>query len=141
MNRTRHRRRGRTPVASRTALRALDVGETLIEVVLTVVIIGISVTALLSGLATAASAGNSQRISVMTDDVMRNYAEVTKAAARGCVVGGIYSVAFAAPKGFTVSTSPADTKCPDVTSTKLLTLTVKGPTGIAKQLQIRVRTP
>ncbi len=141
INRTCHRSHRRTSLSTRKRQRGLDVGETLIEIVLTVVIIGISVTALLSGLATAGSAGNNQRISVQTDDVMRNYAEVTKAAARGCVVGGSYVVSFGAPKGFTVVSSPADTKCPDITSTKLVTLKVTGPTGIAKQMQIRLRTP
>ena len=107
MNRTCLRHCRRTSGSYRQRPRGFDIGETLIEIVLTVVIIGISVTALLSGLATAGSAGNSQRISVTTDDVMRNYAEVTKAAARGCIVGGSYVVIFGAPKGFTVSSSPA----------------------------------
>ncbi|HEY4331209.1 MAG TPA: hypothetical protein VGM78_01515 [Ilumatobacteraceae bacterium] len=118
-----------------------DVGETLIEIVLTVVIIGISITALISALATAGSAGTTQRISVESDTVMRNYAEATKAAARTCVVGGTYSVDFSAPTGYVVGGGPVAATCPDVTSTQLLSLSVTGPTGVTAHMDMRVRSP
>ena len=54
-----------------------DVGETLIEIVVTIVIVGLTIAALLSSLATVGNAGNAQRRSVQTDVVMRNYAEAT----------------------------------------------------------------
>jgi type II secretory pathway pseudopilin PulG len=122
-----------------------DIGETLIEIVLTVVIIGLTVTALLSSLATAGNAGNVQRISVQADVVMRNYAEATKAAVEGCVAGGSYSVTYPAteaplPPGFTLPTG-AGGLCPAVNTTQALTLLVAGPLGFRDSMDIKVRTP
>jgi type II secretory pathway pseudopilin PulG len=120
-----------------------DSGETLIEILLTIVIVGLTITALISSLATAGNAGNVQRISVETDVVMRNYAEATKAAAQHCVAGANYTVNYTEPLGFDVETLPADKKdvCPLVGSTQKLTLTVIGPTELEATMDIKVRTP
>ena len=119
-----------------------DVGETLIEIVLTIVIVGLTISALLSSLATVGNASNAQRRSVQTDVVMRNYAEATKAATQTCVVGGTYTVVYPAPlpAGFTIS--GAGSVCPmQVTVPQLLTLTVTGPFGPPTTMQIKVNTP
>ncbi len=113
----------------------------LLEIVLTVVVIGIAVTALVSALATSAAAGATHRDGVRADTVMRNYAEATKAAAGSCVVGGTYTVNFRPPDGYAVAAAPDDGVCPAVTSTQLVTLTVTTPTGVAHTMQIRIRTP
>jgi type II secretory pathway pseudopilin PulG len=118
-----------------------DVGETLIEILLTIVIISLTITALVSSLATVANAGTTQRSSVKVDVVLRNYAEANKVAAQSCVVGGNYTVTFSAPTGYTATVSPADTACPGVTAPKLLQLTVDGPSGAHATMQLRVRTP
>ncbi|MEY2581960.1 MAG: hypothetical protein QOE09_1809 [Ilumatobacteraceae bacterium] len=132
---------------SETTIRArTDVGETLIEIVLTVVIIGLTVTALLSSLATAGNAGNVQRISVQADVVMRNYAEATKSAVEEhCVPGGSYTVVYPLaesplPPGFTLPTG-AGGPCPAVNTTQPLTLVVTGPRGFRDSMDIKVRTP
>ena len=117
-----------------------DVGETLIEILLTIVIISLTITALVSSLATVANAGTAQRNSVKIDVVLRDYAEATKAAAQSCVVGGSYVVTFSAP-GYTPTVNPSDTLCPAVTSPKMLQLTVTGPAGSHATMQLRVRTP
>ncbi len=119
-----------------------DVGETLVEIMLTVVIIGLTITALLSSLATVGNATNAQRKSVQIDVVMRNYAEATKAATQTCVVGGTYTVLYpvALPAGFTIS--GAGSTCPAAPTTpQLLTLTVNGPSGPPTTMQIKVNTP
>jgi type II secretory pathway pseudopilin PulG len=121
-------------------LSARDRGDTLIEIVLTVVITAITVTALVSGLATAGTAGQAQRNSVSTDTVMRNYAEATKAAARGCTDGAAFVVPFAAA-GFTVATTPAGVLCPPPISTQQLELSVTGPNGVKHVMSIKIRTP
>jgi hypothetical protein len=108
---------------------------------LTVMIIGVTVTALMSSLGNAGNAGNIQRNSVQTDVVMRNYAEATKFAAQACVPGGSYTVTYTPPAGFTVATSPATTSCPAVASTAVLTLNVSAPLGAHQTMQIRIRTP
>jgi type II secretory pathway pseudopilin PulG len=118
-----------------------DAGETLVEILLTVMITGLTITALVSSLGVAGNAGNAQRSSVQTDVVMRNYAEATKAGAQVCVVGATYVVDYVAPSGFTIATSPTDKACPNVTTTKLLALTVTGPLGFHETMQIKVRTP
>lgn len=120
-----------------------DLGETLIEILLTVVITGLTVTALISSLGTAGNAGNFQRSSVQTDIVMRNYAESTKAAAQLCVPGAPYSVVYTAPTGFTATVEAASGVgiCPSVDSTQALTLVVTGPMGLRSTMQIKVRTP
>jgi prepilin-type N-terminal cleavage/methylation domain-containing protein len=134
-----------------------DRGETLIEVLFTIVIVSITFSALFTGLATAGNASNLQRISVQADVVMRNFAEATKSAAQGCVYpgGGTYNVVFplpgqTLPAGFpppTVSGADAGTgvgvgnKCPSVTSTSVLTLQVTGPLSYSVKMPIKVNTP
>jgi type II secretory pathway pseudopilin PulG len=134
-----------TTTADLTMRARTDIGETLIEIVVAIVIIGLTVTALLSSLATAGNAGNVQRISVQADVVMRNYAEATKAAVEGCVAGGSYTVIYPAieaplPPGFTAPTG-AGGLCPALSTTQPLTLIVNGPLGFRDSMVIKVRTP
>ena len=105
------------------------------------VLIGVTVTALMSSLANAGNAGNIQRNSVQTDVVMRNYAEATKYAVQACVPGATYTVAYTPPSGFTVATSPVGSSCPTIASTVLLQLDVTAPLGAHQTMQIRIRTP
>jgi len=119
-----------------------DRGDTLIEIVIAVLIIGITVTALISSLGAAGTSAQFQRTSVQTDTVMRNYAEATKAAARSCTgLVSSYDPGFEPPTGFTTSATPAGGVCPDVHTSQQLTLSVVGPTGVAQTMQIVVRTP
>ncbi len=121
--------------------RQRDIGETLTEILLTVVITGLTVTSLISSLATAGNAGNTQRSSVATDVVMRNYAEATKAAAQLCVAAASYTVSYTPPPGYTTSVTPIGGVCPSIASTQLLQLSVAGPRGSHETMQIKVRTP
>ena len=118
-----------------------DGGETLIEIVITVVITSITITALVSSLATTGSAGVAQRNRAAADTVIRNYAEATKQAARSCTVGGTYSVDYTVPDGYTAVAEPADGACPDTSAVKRITLTVTEPTGVFDSMQIAIRTP
>jgi hypothetical protein len=128
-------------VISRPVLPRRDIGETLIEILLTMVIIGLTVTALLASLTTAGNAGIAQRNSVKADVVMRNYAEATKAAVQGCVVGGTYTVVYPVPLPAGFAVGGAGTVCPSVAAPQLLTLTVTGPSGLHATMQIKVATP
>lgn len=125
----------------RRRTRSGDAGETLVEIVLTVLVIGIAVTALVSALATSSAAGASHRDSVRADTVMRNYAEAVKAAAESCTSGGTYHVDFTAPTGYAAALTPTGGACPAVTTTQLLTLSVTTPVGVVTTMQIRIRTP
>lgn len=118
-----------------------DGGETLVEILLTVVIVGLTVTALVSSLGNAGNAGNVQRSSVQIDTVMRNYAEATKVAVQGCVAGSTYVVSYLPPTGFTVAAQPTGGACPPVSATTLVRLDVGGPLGLHQSMQISLRTP
>jgi Tfp pilus assembly protein PilV len=124
-----------------TARRLRDTGESLIEILLTVVITGITITALIASLASAGKAGNVQRSNVRADVVMRSYAEATKAAARACTVGGSFTVVYIPSAGYTATGVAPATPCPATTAPLLLTLSVVGPLGVRDTMQIKVSTP
>lgn len=136
-----------------------DVGETLIEIVVTIVYIGLTATALLYGLGTASNASTAQRNSVRADLIMRNYAEQAKLAVGQCSVGQSYDVTPQQSAGFQVTVTPADLTdfdlpvrtpvngvvtlpCPAVATAQLLTIKVTVPRSLLPTtMQIRVRTP
>lgn len=118
-----------------------DVGETLVEVMLTIVIVGLTITALLSSLATAGNAGNAQRNSVRADYVLRNYAEAIKAGAQTCIPSATYTVAYVPPTGYATTVSPTGNVCPPVDAPQLLRLTVTGSLGLQAFMQIKVSSP
>jgi type II secretory pathway pseudopilin PulG len=119
-----------------------DGGETLIEVLFTIVIISMTFTALFTGLATAGNASNLQRISVQADVVMRNYAEAIKSATQTCTAGTPYTLSSypAPPSGYVAS--GATTTCPSPAgAVQRLTLSVAVPLGPPVTMQITVMTP
>lgn len=118
-----------------------DTGETLVEIVLTVVIIGVAVTALISALATTATASTTNRSTVDADTIMRNFAEAIKDTAFGCVEGAPIVVDYTPPDGFGATITPVNALCPAVTATTRLTLDVDGPSGVHQRMEIVVRTP
>jgi type II secretory pathway pseudopilin PulG len=124
--------------------RQSDRGESLVEVVVTVVIVSIAVTALLASLATASAGSSSNRRLELNDVVMHDYAEAFKTATASCTDPGSYGVVFAPPSGYSVS-YVADTGtagvCPAVTTVQQLTLTVTDPIGGTRHMDIAVRTP
>ena len=124
----------------------------MIEIVVTVVIVGLTFSALFASLATAGTAANAQRNSVQADILLRNYAEATKLATQGCVAGGAYTVVSAPlPSGFTQSVAVVGVpgvagvvpvgSCPPTSTPQLLTLKVTGPLGLQSTMQIKVGTP
>jgi type II secretory pathway pseudopilin PulG len=118
-----------------------EAGETLVEVVLTIVIIGLAVTALLAGLGTAASASRQHRDVATADTVMRSYAEATKTAVRQQCDGAAasYTVSYTPRAGYTAT--GGDGGCPAPTAPEVRTLTVAEPDGQTHTMQIVVRTP
>lgn len=128
-----------------------DGGETLIEILLTVVIVGLTFGALFAALAGAGNAGNAQRTSVQSDVVLRNFAEATKAATAACVVDGRYTVTYPErlPTGYSLSVegigagpgAGVGSRCPRVSAPEVLKLTVTPPTGPSATMEIKVSTP
>jgi type II secretory pathway pseudopilin PulG len=120
-----------------------DEGESLVEIVIALVLIGLVLTALMAALATAARASKSQRDLVKVDTVMRSYAESVKNEVRtGCenpVTTPNYFDYFTPPLGFTVSQSDAKI-CPLRTTILKQRLTVSG-NGVTRIMEIEVRSP
>ena len=121
-----------------------DEGESLVEIVIALVLIGLVVSALMAGLATVARASKSQRDLVKVDTVLRAYAESVKYQVRdACKIDSMLSYLdpFAAspPAGFVVSqTGPQ--ACPVPTVVAPHTLTVTG-NGVTRTMVIEVRRP
>lgn len=108
---------------------------------LAVVIVGISVSALVSGLATAANAGVVQRDGALADTLLRNLAESAKADARTCSPGDRLSVDLTVPEGWSAAVEPGAPVCPATTATSRLRMTVTGPDGRPSSLEVAVRAP
>lgn len=119
-----------------------DAGESLIEIICAIVIISLTVTALVAGLATAGNAGNAHWNATRADAVMRDFAEATKFAVQSCVEGGTYRVDYQPDDpAFHISPEPADVSCPSADGTQELTLVVTGPSASREEMRIVVRTP
>lgn len=132
---------GASAVARLGSGRVRDRGESLLEIVITVMIVAVTVTALVAGLGSAASAGNAHRVGVQADTVMRNYAEAAKSAVRACTDGADWKPDYSPPSGFEVSMSPEDTSCPSVKESRRIELSVVSPSGTREVMTIVVRTP
>ena len=129
-------------------------GDTLIEIIFAVVIMGIVVSALFASFATASTASKAGRDYVTADAVLRNFAEATKAAVRtSCTApGATFSVNYPslipAGSGITTTNTNANQSCPPVTGSPAaqaptINFTVSVPNGAHTQrtLSIAVRTP
>ena len=116
-----------------------DAGFTLIEVLLTIVILAIAITVFMTGIATAISGSSHQRQDVLAASALR--AEVValqEGAAAACPAPWPPSASSL------VSLSPASPTCPTVGSPTQIVVTVKvaaGPRLPAESLTIWVRAP
>ena len=130
-------------------------GDTLIEIIIALVIIGGVVSAFFAAYGTSATASSAHRDLVTADSVLRGYAEATKDAVRTCLKADTdppeyndsYTVAYEPPEGFSVSPPPGSRSCPrpdgtsleEATATEFVAVTL--PNGQERQLTIVVRTP
>ena len=119
-----------------------DSGVTLVEIIIAIVVMSITVSALFAALATGTTASQRHRDVVTADAILRGYAEATKLAYRShcSPPSGSFSVSYSAPSGFSVNALTNQT-CPAVTTTQQVQLTVTLPNATTKPLFIRVRTP
>jgi type II secretory pathway pseudopilin PulG len=122
-------------------------GETLVEVIFSLVIMGLIFSAFLAAIATSSTASKTHRDLVTADAVLRNAAELTKRAVRhDCRSGPTYSATFPTPPaGFTPPPNISNRACPPVTGSfdtqvPELTFTVTMPEGQTRSLNVRVRT-
>jgi type II secretory pathway pseudopilin PulG len=118
-----------------------DEGESLVEIVVSLVLLGTVVAALMAGLATAARVSAMHRNNVTADTVIRSYAEQVKNAVRTqCTTKLSYLLPLTPVDGFTPSQEPPAQSCPTAASNIILTLKVDGK-GLNKKMQLEVRRP
>ena len=123
--------------------RRAEAGDSLIEIIIAIVVIGLVVSAIVAAISTAENGTVAHRQLATGDTVMRNYAEAVKQAVRSTCTssGGTWSTStFSPPTGYTASTSSSQS-CPGVTTTAVVTLNVGLPNGTTKTMDIAVRTP
>jgi type II secretory pathway pseudopilin PulG len=126
-----------------------EAGDSLIEIVFALVIIGVVIGAFVASFSTGATGATSHRNNVTGDVVLRNYAEAAKTAARSCTTGRTFTIAYPTsglplPSRYTVSSTPSLVTCPDpagATPVTPVTLTVTLPSNLRRSLVVEVRTP
>jgi Tfp pilus assembly protein PilV len=111
-------------------------GETLIEVLFAIGVLGIAVVALVGGLLNAVTISSVHRDDAVIETVLRDYAETMKQAVLAqCPQGtvGNFTANWTPPAGYSVTPTPPYTAaCPSPTTTGTtpqITLTATGPTG------------
>jgi Tfp pilus assembly protein PilE len=124
-----------------TLRRRSEGGETLVEILISVVIIGLVVGAIFATYTAAATSSKSQRDFVTADAELRDYAEALHAAAENCTKGAPLNPAPpASPYPYTVTSTA--TVCPDATTVDTIEITVTPTNGTpAQKLTTYVRTP
>ena len=134
-------------------LRNNETGDTLLEILLALVVIGLVVGAFMATFSTQGTASTTQRSLVTADGILRSYAEATKTAVRKqcTTAGNTYSVTYATNQtGFTVNslgtqpcpptTTPSPTYAPNQPWAPIV-LTVTMPNGNTRSLSLVVRSP
>jgi hypothetical protein len=124
-------------------------GDSLVEIVMSIVLIGLVVGAFFATFSTGASSSSRHQDLVTADATLRDYAESIKAAVRdntnGCAkaVPTTFTASYTPPAGFSVASSPSVTgqACPPATAVQLEHLTVTFPDGHTQTMDIEVRTP
>jgi prepilin-type N-terminal cleavage/methylation domain-containing protein len=124
-------------------------GDTLIEVLIAIVIIGIVAIGSFFAISMGATNSKAQRDFVTADAVLRNYAETVKQTVRvncnGQPAGTAYTVSYVPPSGFLVTAKdpshPLGLTCPSAATVNEVDIEVTVPDGTKKRLNIDVRTP
>jgi prepilin-type N-terminal cleavage/methylation domain-containing protein len=131
-------------------------GDTLMEIIIAIVVMGIVVSALFAAFTTAATASKRSRDFVTGDAALRNAAELVENTVRSsCTSGTTYAVPFSTNTNFLPPNLPAGfarpgdiptTNCPPRTGAAtaqvpVITLSVTLPNGVVKSLKVGVRSP
>lgn len=120
--------------------RRNESGETLLEIVMALVVIGLVVSAYFATFTTQATGSGLQRNLVTADGLLRSYAEATKSAVRtDCARSTTFTTTTTSlPPGFSVTAST--NQCPaSVSSIRQVDITVNMPRGVKRTLSIAVR--
>ena len=127
-----------------------DNGETLIEVLATIIILGTAIAALLAGISTAVLNSSNHRDLATGNALLRSYAEAVKQSTRAGFVNcattyPVSSTAYSQPTGWAVPTNAVINPCPfgpgSPLSTQRVTITIVTPKNVTQSLDIWVRKP
>jgi type II secretory pathway pseudopilin PulG len=122
-----------------------EAGDTLVEVIIALIIIGVVVSSFFASIATTATASKTQRDFVTADAALRDYAEAAKQAARDTCTssntGQAFTVSYTPPAGSGISVVGAGQTCPSPTSVNTVTITATLLNNVQRSLKINVRTP
>ena len=119
-----------------------EAGDSLVEIIFAIVLIGIISAGFFTAVMTSASASKAHREAVTADAVLRNYAETTKQAARDTCVdssssGAAIPISYVAPTGYTVSATGLT--CPAAGAVQVVHISATTPVNITKTFDIEVR--
>jgi len=127
-----------------------EAGDTLVEILVAIVVIGITAIGSFFAISVGATTSKAQRDYVLADTVLRNAAEAVKQDARiDCTIANPQPLTIVYPStlpaNFTVTaTGPgpafATATCPSIASVSPITITVTLPDGTKKTLDVDVRT-
>ena len=132
--------------------RCNEAGDTLLEIVIALVVIGLVVGAFLATFSTQGSGSTAHRSLATADGILRSYAEATKSAVRTqCTTAGAsYTVNYSPPPLYTVNslgtrpcpptTMPSPTYAPNQPWAPIV-LTVTLPNSQTRSLSLVVRSP
>ena len=126
--------------------RAHVAGETLIEVLATIIIIATAISALIGGLATTILATSHNRDLATANTLMRSYAEGVKQYSRAgyqdCAASyNVPATAYVLPNGWNVPTNTVMSPCPGGTDpgTQQVHIIVTTPGNVSQTLDVWVR--
>jgi type II secretory pathway pseudopilin PulG len=155
-------------MSDRHSDRSSEAGETLIELLIAVAIIGIAVVAILGALLTSVTASTQHRGLAVEDTLLRSYAEQAKQQIElqtptptssalyqqscqasysvswpppGFTVPAGYNVTITKIKHWTAAGFVDSFACVSDTGLQLITVTASGPSGLTQQLSFVVRNP
>jgi len=131
------------PSRRRWSSRGEESGFTLIEVLITVVIMGIAVVTLVGGMLSAVTASDLQRKDTVLATSLRAYAESIKSSVQqSCLQGQpTFTATSPGPLGYIEVISNGTTTCPPVGSTSQLVLTATAADGTTASITIVVAVP
>jgi Tfp pilus assembly protein PilV len=123
------------------ARRRDESGETLAEIVIALVIIGLIVGSFFAAIATTATASRSHRDLVSADAALRNYAEAAKQAVRVTCLANPAGTPFTVDSPGVTASAVGGFTCPNESTAKRIDITATLPSGVHKSLSVVVRKP
>jgi type II secretory pathway pseudopilin PulG len=135
-------------MATKSAPRPNDLGETLVEVLCAIIIIGTAIAALLAGIGTTVLNTTRHRDQATGNALLRGYAEAVKQSTRAGYVNcatsyNVPATAYTLPAGWAVPTNTVVNPCPSGSDpgTQQVTISIVTPRNATQTLDIWVRKP